>query len=296
MTGLLVSLALAAAAPAVADIGHGIRLHFIEQGTGAPLVFVHGSLSDYSYWSEQLAEFGKSYRALAYSRRYDFPNDNPARAHYSAVSDADDLAAFIKVQRLGPAFIIGHSYGALTGLFLAVRHPELIRALVLAEPPAVSLLERLSTPDARRGRELYADIQSRMVAPMRRAFLRGDSEAGVSTFIDYVFGNPRAWQEMSPASRAATLRDAHEWEVMLPRGTLFPKITPAEIRAIRLPVLIMTGGRSYDFLQLIDADLAVLLPDHESRLYPTAGHQMWLQEPVRCRADAQEFFREHDHP
>ena len=82
---------------------------------------------------------------------------------------------------------------------------------------------------------------------------------------------------------------------MLPRGTLFPPIAPAEVRGIRLPVLIMTGGKSYDFLKLIDADLALLLPDHESRLYPNSGHQMWLQEPARCRADAQEFFHEHDH-
>ena len=291
MLGLLMSWALAAATPAVADIGHGLRLHYVEQGTGPALVFVHGSLSDYSYWNEQLDAFGKAYHAVAYSRRYDFPNDNPARAHYSAEADAEDLAAFIKVQRLAPAFLIGHSYGALTALFLAVRHPELLRALVLAEPPAVTLLNELSTPDAKIGRELYADIQARMVTPMRSAFVRGDTEAGVSVFIDYVFANPHAWQDLSPSSRAETLRDAHEWEVMLPQGTLFPRIAPKEVRGIKLPVLIMTGGKTYRFLQLIDDDLAALLPRAETRVYPTAGHQMWLQEPETCRRNAVEFFR-----
>ena len=61
MTGLLVSLALAVATPAIADIGHGIRLHFVEQGAGPPLIFV--------------------YHAVAYSRRYNFPNHNPSCAH-----------------------------------------------------------------------------------------------------------------------------------------------------------------------------------------------------------------------
>ena len=296
MTGLLLSWALATATPAIADVGQGVHLHYIEEGTGPALIFVHGSISDYTYWSEQLGAFGKSYHAVAYSRRYDFPNHNPARAHYSAEVDAADLATFIKVQHLGPAFVIGHSYGALTALFLAVRHPELVRALVLAEPPAVSLLNELSTPDASLGRELYADIQARMVTPMRSAFVRGDSEAGVGIFIDYVFANPQAWEDFSPSSRAETLRDAHEWEVMLPRGTLFPRIAPDEVRGIQLPVLIMTGGKSYRFLQLIDADLAALLPHAETLIYPTAGHQMWLQEPESCRADAKEFFRRHGGP
>ncbi len=135
-----------------------------------------------------------------------------------------------------------------------------------------------------------------MVTPMRSASARGDTEAGVGIFIDYVFANPHAWQDFSPSSRAEALRDAHEWEVMLPRGTLFPRIAPDEVRGIQLPVLVMTGGKSYPFLQLIDADLAALLPHAEARIYPAAGHQMWLQEPERCRADAKEFFRRHGGP
>jgi non-heme chloroperoxidase len=293
MTGLLCALALAAATPAAADIGHGITLHFIEEGTGAAVVFVHGSLSDYSYWSEQVHEFGRTYHALAYSRRYNFPNQNPARARYSAITDADDLAAFIKVQHLGPVFVVGHSYGALTGLFLAVRHPELMRALVLAEPPAVALLARLSTPDAETGRELFADIQTHMVAPMRSAFVRGETETGVGIFIDYVLGNPHAWQDLPASSRAETLRDAREWEVMLPHGTLFPEITPAEVQHVQLPVLIMTGDKTYGFLKLIDSDLATLLPHNEARRYAASGHQMWQQEPARCRDDVLEFLRRH---
>ena len=68
---------------------------------------------------------------------------------------------------------------------------------------------------------------------------------------------------------------------------------PAVALLDQLPVLIMTGGKSYRFLQLIDADLAALLPNQEARLYPAAGHQMWLQEPVQCRTDTQAFLRRH---
>jgi len=107
-----------AAAPAIqaVEIGNGITLHYVDLGKGVPVIFVHGSLSDGGYWADQVREFAKRYRAIAYSRRYNFPNSNPARAGYSAAVDAEDLAAFIGALHLGRVVVIGHSYGALTAL------------------------------------------------------------------------------------------------------------------------------------------------------------------------------------
>jgi len=82
-----------------ASIGHGITLHYLDEGAGVPVVFVHGSLSNGGYWADQIGPFSKHYRAIAYSRRYNHPNTNPARPGYSAVVDSDDLAAFIHTLR-----------------------------------------------------------------------------------------------------------------------------------------------------------------------------------------------------
>src|SRR5262245_2927891 len=88
---------LKAATPTIrtVDVGRGITLHYVEEGTGVPVIFVHGSLSDGGYWADQIGPFAQHYRAIAYSRRYNYPNVNPARPRYSAVVDAEDLAAFI---------------------------------------------------------------------------------------------------------------------------------------------------------------------------------------------------------
>ncbi len=276
-----------------ANIGHGIVLHYAEEGRGTPVIFVHGSLSDYRYWRDQVNAFSKHYRAIAYSRRYNFPNTNPARAGYSAVTDADDLARFIRTLHLGRVDIVGHSYGALTALFLAIRHPELIRNIVLAEAPAVSLLAHLPGDQAETGRSSFEDIQRRMVAPMRTAFRKGDRERGTATFIDYVFNNSKAWATMSHDSQEQTLSDAHEWDVMMTSGTLFPEISPAAIRKISAPVLIISGAKSYPFLALIDRELVRLLPNNRHLIVPNAGHQMWYQNPQMCRRAALAFFQRH---
>jgi non-heme chloroperoxidase len=210
---------------------NGITLHYVEQGVGDPVIFVHGSLSDYTYWQEQVSAFSKDHHAIAYSRRYNFPNRNAPVSGYSAVTDAEDLAQLIEALKLGKVEIVGHSYGALAALFLAVHHPEVIRALSLAEPPAMSLLQHLSGDKAAIGRATFADIQSRMVAPMEREFRGGDRVAGVATFMAYVFNDPQAWTKMSPTAQQETLRDAYEWDVMMKDGTLFPPLTPATIRS-----------------------------------------------------------------
>lgn len=295
LMGLVCSRAIAAASspgPHLGSIGigHGITLHYLEQGRGPPVVFVHGSIGDYTYWKDQVAAFSTKYRTIAYSRRYDFPNTNPATAGYSAVLDAQDLAAFIQRMHLGKVYLVGHSYGALTALFFATRHPELLRAVVLAEPPAVSLLQHLPAEQAPKGEAMFADIQLRMVAPMRRAFAAGKRDQGVGIFINYVFDDSHAWEKMSPSDRGEIMRDAHEWDVMMTSGTLFPEIDPAAIRRIKMPVLVMSGGASYKFLEYIDQEIVRLIPNSRSIVYPDAGHQMWYKYPTLCREDAETFF------
>ena len=272
-----------------ASIGQGITLHYVDEGTGVPVIFVHGSLSDGGYWADQIGPFAEHYRAIAYSRRYNYPNTNPPRPGYSAVADSDDLSALIRTLHLGKAVVIGHSYGALAALFLAARHPQQVRALVLAEPPAVPLLVDLSGDERERGKALFEDIQQRMVRPTQQAFGKGDREDGIRIFMAYVFNDPHAWDKMPQSDRDHTLRDAHEWDVMMTAGTLFPAITPQVVQRISSPVLILLGAKTYPFLELIGRDLATLLPKSRTIVFPDAGHQMWLQEPEECRNDVEKF-------
>jgi pimeloyl-ACP methyl ester carboxylesterase len=51
-----------------------VRLEYVEQGQGDPLVLVHGGLCDFRYWHFQMKPFSQHYRTIAYSRRYHYPN------------------------------------------------------------------------------------------------------------------------------------------------------------------------------------------------------------------------------
>jgi non-heme chloroperoxidase len=293
-------VALAAAAQPLQDaappmhrviVGDGVELHYVEMGKGSPVIFVHGSLSDYSYWQFEVGPFAEAHRAITYSRRYNSPNSNPPRPGYSAVVDADDLTAFIRKLGLGKVHVVGHSYGALTALFLAVKHPELVRTLVLAEAPAVTLLAHLPGDKAAVGRATLADIQERMVKPMKAAFQRGDREAGIRAFLAFVLNDPLAWDRMPEAARRETLANAHEWEVMMTTGELFPDLDPQAVRAIRAPALLLSGEKSYPFLGLVDEELERLLPAARRIVLRGASHRMWFEQPAACRQAVLDFWR-----
>ena len=115
---------------------NGVRLHCVEQGVGEPVVFIHMGGTDWRYWEAQLPAFAeRGWRAIAYSRRFAQPNDNPMVPDYSPRVDAEDLEALLGAIGAAPAHLVGASIGGFAALLLALRRPDLVRSLVLAEPP-----------------------------------------------------------------------------------------------------------------------------------------------------------------
>jgi pimeloyl-ACP methyl ester carboxylesterase len=91
------------------------------------------------------------------------------------------------------------------------------------------------------------------------------------------------------------MRDAHEWDVMMTSGTLFPIIQPNAVRRITMPVLLISGAKTYPFLRLIvDAELARLLPDSCDLVLSRSGHEMSYQQADECRAAVDAFLRLND--
>ena len=162
-------------------------------------MLVHGSASDYRTWRFQREEFAKRYRVLSYSRRYHWPNRQiPEGVDYSMAEHLDDLQALLNSFDAVPAHVLGHSYGAFLCLMLAIKEPSLVRSLVLAEPPVITLF--VSTPpkplellkllvSKPRTAAAIINFGAKGIVPATKAFRLGDIEAGVQIFGDAVFGH-----------------------------------------------------------------------------------------------------------
>jgi non-heme chloroperoxidase len=261
------------------DIG-ATRLQYIEEGSAEPLVFVHGSASDFRTWERQLSPFAERFRVIAYSRRYHWPNDPiPQGADYSMSEHVEDLAALLRGLGAAPAHLVGHSYGAFVCLLLAIREPRLVRSLVLAEPPVITLFVS-SRPKpleilrllATRPRTAMAIIKfgAMGAAPAARAFRRGDNEAGVRIFGDAVFG--AGGYGRLPESRMTQVRDNLTNVRAEVLGSGFERLDAGQVRKVEIPALLVSAQNSIPLFHRLTERLAQLLPHAERSQIPGATH------------------------
>jgi pimeloyl-ACP methyl ester carboxylesterase len=261
---------------------NGTLLAYREEGGGEPVVFVHGSASDLRTWEQQLPAVGRRYRAIAYSRRFAPPNENTEPgADDPMLPHVEDLAAFLRAIGAAPAHLVGNSWGAFICLLAAVRHPHVVRTLVLEEPPVLPLF--VSTPPrplellrllATRPRTAIAILRfgAGTVTPAQKAFREGKDDEALRIFGRGVLGE--APFERLPDARKKQMRDNLGSLRAQLLGAGFPPLRDDEVRGIRAPVLLVTGERTPRVFCRLTDRLEELLPLVERIEIPGASHAM----------------------
>ncbi len=250
-----------------------------------PVLLVHGSLADYRYWDRHLEFFTRRYTVVTFSRRYSYPNQNHELAcDYSARSDAEDLYGVLTELALGPVHLVGHSYGAFAALVLAGSHPDLMRSMVLSEPPALG-----SLLDTTAGRLAYNEHVIRLWERIKAAFVAGKQEEVLRLTTDY-FSGAGQFDRMPEPVRQVMRGNIREWEALAFSSDPFPRL-PEGIRALRIPVLFLVGARSQPLFRMVVDELVQAMPHSEVLVIPDAGHEMWESQPASCRKAALGFLR-----
>src|SRR6266404_4263123 len=264
--------------------GPEVTLHYVTLGHGEPVVMVHGGLENYRAWTAQLALLATDYRAIAYSRRYNFPNRNLTRPAevYSAQVDADDLAMLIDKLHLGRVHLVGHSYGGLGALLFATEHPERVRSLTLSEPPVLPWVEGQPGGDA-----FVEDFFHRCWIPVGRALDRRERVGALAIAAKYFTGNSL----LPPAARAAMEPNMQEWEVLTVSGKPFPVPSAESIQALHVPVLLLTGDHTLPLLKRCVAAVTARYPKSQRVTVRNATHDMWSEKPQTCGAALRNFLR-----
>jgi pimeloyl-ACP methyl ester carboxylesterase len=225
----------------------GVRLHYVERGTGRPLVLFHGNgsmIQDFE--SSGLIELAaQNYRVIVFDRPGYGHSDRPRNVIWTPEAQADLFFAALRQLGVRSALVLGHSWGASVAVSLALKHPQFVEALVLASgyyfPTARADFVAMSAPAIPGVGDVLSytvsPLVSRMVWPLLLKVIFGPGP--VPTKFE---GFPKA-MAVRPSQIHAS---AAESALMIPSAFA----ASGEYGKLKMPVIIIAGVDD----RLIDTD------------------------------------------
>lgn len=264
-------------------IVNGVRLHYVERGSGPAVVMIpgNGSLTGDFTASGLVDRLADDHRVLVFDRPGFGFSERPRDRIWNAGSQADIIASACDQLGIVRPIVFGHSWGTLVALAWALARPGEIAALVLASGyyyPGVradTLMGVLSVPVL--GdifNHTVAPLQARLTGPLGNKLVFAPAEVAETYLRGFPFG-----LALRPSQLRATTADT---------GLMVPSVMAMVERyaALELPVTVIWG----DGDKLIDPDkqsarLARDLPNARAVIIADAGHMVQHIDPARVAAE-----------
>lgn len=245
---------------------------------GERVVFVHASpfVSWYGPLLEQLAEFS----TLTY-RRHLRPSEGGRYRALTVSEDATVCARLMDHVGWSRAHVVGHSYGALVALQLAMDRPECVGTVALLEPAA-------------RGISSSAAVAAAL-QPVIAAYRSGDTASAIDGFLRHVCGDGYrgALERVIPGAFNEALAEADLFfQAEMPAVQQWA-FGPGDADRITQPVLNVLGAQSAPRFVEGSALVQSWFPHAERLTVPAAGHLLMVQNPTALAQGLNDYVARH---
>lgn len=226
-----------------------------ERGEGEPVVLLHSGGFSSRQWRKLSDALVATHRVIAPDMLgYGASSRWPEGAPFHFRDEVDALAVLLEGEPA--AHFVGHSYGGLVALHVALAHPARVRSLALFEPVAFGALD--------------ADSDAELRASLDLVSVPYDGEPWLCAFVDWWNGKG-AWLALAPEARA-TFMDVG-WKLHQEVLSLVQDRTDgATYGRITVPTLLLGGERTPAAEKQVLARLGAALPNGTVRLFPDVGH------------------------
>ena len=259
---------------------NGVELVYELNGSGEPLVLIHGAQSDRSIFAGLLPTFTDQFRVLTFDQRGSGQSEKPDM-EYTIALLADDTAALMEQVGFDSAHIIGVSMGGMIAQEFALRHPAKVRSLVLGcttpgSPQAVPL-DGEGIASAYSTQDMSAEERGRALA--QAAFTKG-----------YIEAHPEVITAMIEARRSRPIDSVGFGHRM---KAAFSHDTYDRLPDISCPTLVITGKQDALIAWENSNLLAERIPGATCVLLEPAGHVFWIEQPQQSRQAMLDFLHQH---
>jgi pimeloyl-ACP methyl ester carboxylesterase len=255
----------------------GCRLAWQAQGNGAPVLFIHGTAA--AIWGDLPARAASFTRALTYDRRGFGLSAAPRIADLKR--HEDDAIALLAAHAGGAAILVGWSIGGVIALGVAARRPDLVRGLLLLEPP----LWAKKHPDLNLFNGVVLSILTGIIAgPVR----------GGRRFSGWVFrerDGTNGLDKVAPAIRQQIADNAAAVGVEI-RGGTGEHLSAEALAGIASPVVVVMGDRSQAFFEAGARRVADAVPGARLRRLAAASHFLQIEHAAAIAALIREMVAE----
>jgi pimeloyl-ACP methyl ester carboxylesterase len=239
-------------------------IDYDESGEGPTVVLVPGSCSTGAAWRPMMSHWNGAFRCVTTSLLgYGGTAERRSAGNIDISLEAEIVEAVIR--RAGaPVHLVGHSFGGLTGLAVALRHPRLVRSLTILEAPAAEILRHA-------GEERHYRAFRDMTAAYIGAFNDGQANA-IERMIDFYggAGTFAGWpQRVRNYANDTTAVNVLDWSA----GYGFA-LTPALLATVTTSTLVVRGENSHPAVKRANELLAQSIPGASLATVSGAAHFM----------------------
>ena len=251
---------------------NGYEMAYQEAGSGAPVVLVHGALTDYRIWVNVGPELAKRFRVITVSLRHYYPEKWDGEGNdFTYEQHAADVAALIKKLNLGKVHLVGHSRGGGVAVQVAKTAPEVIKTLVLADPSGFESM----LPDTPETQRLLA-ISRERTETLRKNLASGNLELAGQMFADSLSA-PGNWAKRTQERKQRLFDNLGTAAAMTPA----PATTCEQVAKWDFPILILHGETSPpNFAAGSGAMRKCKSSVVEPIVIPNAAHSMFNDNPA----------------
>jgi pimeloyl-ACP methyl ester carboxylesterase len=255
-----------------------VVLHYELRDGGDPVLLVHAA--PFVSWYDSLVARMEGAGTLRYRRELRVKED----ARYRPLSvEEDGQIAFRLMERVGwvRAHVVGHSYGALVALQLALDWPDRVASLALLEPAARGIS---------RSKEVAAALE-----PVITAYRSGDRRSAMELFLRHVGGD--GFRDSLDAALPQAFEEAVEYADLFFQAEMAAVASwnfgPGQASQISQPVLNVVGTDTVPrFVEAAEL-VQTWFPDAERLEVPDAGHLLMVQNPGAVATGLAAFFSRH---
>jgi pimeloyl-ACP methyl ester carboxylesterase len=270
--------------PADRFVRVGDQLVHIEQaGSGEPVVLIHGfGASTYS-WRKVMPALAASHRVVAIDLNgFGYTQRPKSRASYTREAQAKLVLGTLDALGIDRAHIVGHSYGGGLTLYLASRHPERFRTMVLVDSSAPTY--------ANDRRSRFAALRPLDVLFVRSVVLRpGMVRKGLlRSYYDDSLVTPELVQAYLDRLAVEGVGGAF-YGLTAPA----PAGEPVELEKIAVPSLVIWGAHDLLISPETGRRAAARLPHAEFVLFDKSGHLPMEEEPEAFLSTILPFLERH---